>query len=343
MITLPSFALDRPRTLDAALRILNDHGGAARVIAGGTDLVVNLRQRLEEPRRLVALGGIRGLDAIAHAAGTGLSIGALATVHALALHPLVRALFPVLARAAAAVAAPTIRRMGTVGGNLCLDTRCVWYNQSAFWRSACGYCLKKDGRVCHVVPGSSLCWAVYSGDLAPAFLTLDAAVVLASVRGERVVPLHRFFLEDGARRFDLAPDEVLAEVRVPPEKAGLHGVYRKLRRRGALDFPLAGAAVACRLRDGRFDEVTAALTAVGPRPFLVEGVREILQGVPATDEDAIDRAAGLARRLANPMRTGGAHGPAHRRQRTGLFVRDALHDIRRTALLMTLPQTPLGS
>jgi 4-hydroxybenzoyl-CoA reductase subunit beta len=343
VITLPSFALDRPRTLPEALRILDDHRGAARVIAGGTDLVVGLRQRLEAPARLVALGRIHGLDGIAFTPGMGLRVGALTTVHALAVAPLVRALFPVLARAAAAVAAPTIRRAGTVGGNLCLDTRCSWYNQSPFWRSACGGCLKKDGDLCHVAPGSSLCWAVYSGDLAPAFLALDAVAVLVSVRGERLVPLWRFFLEDGLRRVDLAADEILTEVRVPSHRAGLYGVYRKLRVREALDFPLAGAAVAGRLRDGRFEDVAVALTAVGPRPFLVEGAREILQGLPATDEDAIDRAARLARRVANPMRTGGAYGPAHRRHRVGLFVRDALREIRKAGILGTVPEAPLGN
>src|SRR4029450_1452978 len=145
-----------------------------------------------------------------------------------------------LPRPAGGVAGPTIRNMPTVGVNICLETRCQWYNQSLSWRAACGFCLKKDGEECHVAPGSALCWAVYSGDLAPAFLAIDAEVVAHSVRGARVIPLARFYLEDGLRKFDLAPDEIVTRVRVPCERAGCRGFYGKLRTRGSVDFPLAG-------------------------------------------------------------------------------------------------------
>jgi len=328
MITLPRFRLHRPRSLAEALRILAEYRGDARVLAGGTDLLVNLRNRLATPSHVVALGCLRSLRDIRVADDGGLRVGALATVAELARHAAVNRAFPVLARAAASVAGPTIRAMGTVGGNLCLDTRCHWYNQDYFWRKACGFCLKKDGSVCHVAPGSNVCWAVYAGDLAPALLVLDAEAVILSVRGERVVPLNRFFIEDGLRKYDLAADEILTEVRVAASKAGLGGTYFKLRARGSIDYPLAGLAAAARIdSERRFLGAAAAVTAVGSRPFLIEGASEILDGVEADNVEAIERAAHLAWRLANPVKTGGAASPAYRRLRVGLFARDAFREI----------------
>jgi 4-hydroxybenzoyl-CoA reductase subunit beta len=330
LITLPSFRLHRPRALGDALRVLAEHQDDARILAGGTDLVVNLRNRLFTPSHVVSIAGIRGLDGIAAESGGGLRVGALARVSDIASHPIVRSRFAVLARAAEQVAGPTLRSMGTAGGNICLDTRCQWYNQSYFWRAACGFCLKKDGDFCHVAPGSNVCWAAYSGDLAPAFLVLDAEVAVRSERGERTIPLHRFFIEDGGRKFDLARDEILVEIRVPASRAGCRGFYGKLRSRGSIDFPLAGVAVAARVGpDGTFRDAAIAVTAAGPRPFLVEGAQEILEGKRVDDADAIERAAHLARRTTNPLHTTSSTTPGYRRHRIGLFARDALRSIAR--------------
>jgi len=326
VLTLPSFRLHRPARLEDALRILREEGDRARPLAGGTDLVVNLRNRLFTPAHVVALGRIHELDGIAHDARSGLRIGALARVADLAAHPAVRRLYPVLAEAANSVAGPTLRQMGTAGGNLCVETRCHWYNQSFYWRRACGFCLKKDGTVCHVAPGSEICLAAYSGDLAPALLALDAEIAIRSVDGERRVPLELFYRDDGARAFDLAPDEIIAEIRVPASRAGLEGVYRKLRSRASIDFPLAGVAVAARVEGGTLRDVSIGLTAVGPRPFTVPGAREALEGRDL-DDDALKDAARLARRSALPLRTTGALPPAYRKHRVGLFVRDALRTL----------------
>jgi 4-hydroxybenzoyl-CoA reductase subunit beta len=273
---------------------------------------------------VVALGRIRELDGIAHDPCSGLRIGALARVADLAAHPAVRRLYPVLAEAAASVAGPTLREMGTAGGNLCVETRCHWYNQSFHWRRACGFCLKKDGTVCHVAPGSEICLAAYSGDLAPALLALHAEVAVRSADGERRVPLALFYRDDGARTFDLAPDEIITEIRVPASRAGLAGVYRKLRSRGSIDFPLAGVAVAARIDGGTLREASIALTAVAPRPFAVPGASDALEGRDLGDDDALKDAVRLARRSAVPLRTTGALPPAYRKHRVGLFVRDAL-------------------
>src|SRR5262249_51643687 len=146
-------------------------------------------------------------------------IGALTTLSEVAHHPLVRAHYPVLARAAGMVAGPNIRNMGTLGGNICLDTRCTWYNQSYFWRKAINFCLKKDGTVCHVAPGSDYCWAAYSGDTAPALLTLDGAIKIAAPQGERTVALKDFFILDGIKKYHLAENEIVTEVLVPAAMA----------------------------------------------------------------------------------------------------------------------------
>lgn len=325
MNPLPPFRLHRPRTLSDALDLLDRHGADAKLLAGGTDLVVNLRQGLDTPQHVVSLNAIGSLARIRREPGGGLRLGSLTRLAELVEHEDVKRDFPVLARAAAAVSGPILRRMGTLGGNLCLDTRCHWYNQSYAWRRSCGFCLKKDGTVCHVAPGSEICWAVYSGDLAPALLTLEARARLRSARGERVVPLPEFFLEDGARRFALEKDEILTEVIVPPHRASLRGYYGKLRCRASVDYPLAGVAIAGRVSPERaFRQVLVALTAVAPRPFLVPGVAGRLENTCVDDADAMERVAESVLQEADPLHTGGSFGPAYRRLRVGRITRDGL-------------------
>ena len=328
MLTLPAFRLHRPAGLDEVLELLAAHRDEARLLAGGTDLVVNQRFGIETSPEVIALGGVRELRGLRPEPDGGLVIGALVTIDELARDRTVGRLYPVLARAAASVSAPTLRAMGTVGGNLCLDTRCHWFNQSRSWREACGFCLKKDGDVCHVARKSPVCVAAFSADLAPALLALSARVVLRSQAGARELALDEFYLEDGERRLVLRRDELLAEVRVPASRAGLAGFYGKLRPRGSIDFPLAGVAVTGRLSSrGTFEDAAIALTGVGPRPYLVRGVRELLEGRPAADGEAILLAAELARQTAAPLSTGGLYSPAYRRQRVKLLARDGLRTI----------------
>ncbi len=325
MLTLPAFRLHRPARMEDLLALLAEHGGEARLLAGGTDLVVNQRFRIETPPEVIALARVAELAGLGREREGGLRIGALVTIDELAKDREVRRLYPVLARAAGSVSAPTLRAMGTLGGNLCLDVRCHWFNQSRSWREACGFCLKKDGDICHVARKSPICVAAFSADLAPALLTLAARVVLASAGGTREVALDEFYLDDGGRRSVLRRDEVLAEVRVPASHEGRSGFYGKLRPRGAIDFPLAGVAVSGRISSrGTFEDAAIALTAVGPRPYLVKGVRDLLEGHPVSDEEAILQAAELARQTAAPLATGGILSPAYRRQRVKLFARDGL-------------------
>jgi 4-hydroxybenzoyl-CoA reductase subunit beta len=323
-MVLPPFRLHQPRSLAEALELLARHGDEARLLAGGTDLVVNLRQRLETPAHVIALGRVGELRPIRREPDGGLWIGALALLEELAREPAVLQAFPLLTQAAASVSGPTLRSMGTLGGNLCLDTRCWWFNQSYDWRRACGFCLKKDGEVCHVARSSPICVAAYSGDLAPALMALGAEIVVRSARGKRELPLADFYLEDGMRRLNLARDELLAEVRLPAAAAGLAGRYAKLRARGSIDYPLAGVAAAGRTRHGVFEEVAVALTAVGPRPYLVAGIGELLEGQRSDDEEAIEEAALRVQAAAAPLSTGGAYSPFYRRLRLRLLARDAL-------------------
>src|SRR5207302_2960166 len=232
----------------------------------------------------------------------GLAIGALARITALVDSPVIARYYPVLREAAKTIASPLLRNMGTLGGNLCLDTRCVYYNQSSFWRESLGGCIKKDGTVCHVAPGSRMCWAAFSGDTAPALLALGATVQLASPGGSREVPLAEFYVNDGLARMAKARDEIVTAVRVPASSAGWGGAYKKLRIRQSIDYPLAGVAVVMRKdADGACLEARVALTAVNPAPKLVPAA-DLLKGRRYAPE-LLGAVAHDASRTGKPLRT----------------------------------------
>jgi 4-hydroxybenzoyl-CoA reductase subunit beta len=299
MEALPDFRLHRPTTLAEAVAILAETP-AARPLAGGTDLIVNLRRGLVEAPVLVDLAEVAELRAVDAGPG-GLRIGSGVTLAALAATPAIARDYGAIAEAAAAVAGRTHRNAGTVGGNLCLDTRCIYYNQSDWWRRSNDFCLKYRGEVCHVAPKSKRCFATFSGDLAPALLIHDAEVEIAGPGGERRIPLAALYTGDGIDYLTLRPGEVLAAVHVPTGRAGLPQAYAKSRVRCAIDFPLVGLAVSLRMDGGRIGELRAALTAVDMRPFLVTGT-DALVGAPA-DEDTARAFGELAREQASPMRT----------------------------------------
>jgi 4-hydroxybenzoyl-CoA reductase subunit beta len=324
-MSLPLFQLLRPPTLEEALGHLAAHPGEAMLVAGGTDVVPNLRAGLFRPRWLVDLKTIRDLSRIQWDPGRGLEIGALTTISAVADSRMIRQHYPLLAEAASTVASPLLRNMGTLGGNLCLETRCLWYNQSQFWRQACGFCLKKDGTVCHVAPGGSRCWAVWSGDTAPALLALEAEVEIAGRRGQRLVPLSQFYKNDGMDRMELGRDEILTRVRVPPGTAGFRGRYQKLRIRGSIDYPLAGVAVAMRVEDGICREARLALTAVNPAPLLVREIGELLAGQRFSPELA-EAASQAVIRAGKPLTTS-VSTPTYRREMLRVFTRRALREL----------------
>jgi 4-hydroxybenzoyl-CoA reductase subunit beta len=320
-----SFHVARPKSLDEAVRLLATHGHDAMIIAGGTDVVPNLQMRLFSPRVLVDVKPLRALSGVEYSASEGLRIGALTTLSHLLESQVVREKFPVLASAVATIAGPLQRNMGTLGGNLCLETRCRWYNQSHLWRTALGGCLKKDGDVCHVAPGGKFCWAAWSGDSAPALLTLDAEIEIAGPLGVRRIPLASFYKKDGKDRINLAPDEILTAVHVPARMAGRRGVYHKLRVRDSIDYPLAGAALSMDVDEtGVCLDARLALTGVNPAPLLVPQASQLLAGRKASGE-LIEQVAYAAIQTAKPLTTS-ASTPVYRREMVKLFTRRALEE-----------------
>ena len=318
------FTLHHPESVEEALALAAEHPGAM-FLAGGTDLMVNLRKRLHEPEHVINLRAISGLSGVSSEGGA-LVIGALTPIAELAADPLVARHLPVASEAAGLVAGPTLRAMGTLGGNLCLDTRCRYYNQSQFWRQANDFCLKKDGEVCHVAPGGSFCWATFSGDTAPALLMADAELELAGPKGERTVALNDFYGADG--RWSVGtepggrkPGELLLRVRVPIPDGGWRGVYQKLRVRDSIDYPLVGLGLMLRSENGRLAEARMGLTAVNPRPILVPGLAELAGS--ALDMGLVDALKAKANKAAKPMRTAVAD-TAYRRAMVGALVEKAV-------------------
>jgi 4-hydroxybenzoyl-CoA reductase subunit beta len=296
---LPPFALAHPATLAEAAALLA-RAPDARLLAGGTDLLPNLRHGLGAPPLLVDLSGLVELEKL-ELAPAGSVIGAGVTLARLAADRTLQATLPALAEAARAVAAPAHRSVATVGGNLCLDTRCVFYNQSEWWRRTNGYCLKHGGDTCHVAPQGKRCHAAFCGDLAPALLALCADVDTVGPQGARRRPLAALYADDGAAPLALAAGEIVVAVRVPPQPAGARSGYRKARARGAIDFPLAGVAARVAMRDGRLADLRVALTGTNPRPLLLDGTGALVGN--AADDAALAQLATLVRRQASPMRT----------------------------------------
>lgn len=323
-MALPAVQFFQPRTAEQAVQFL-ERLPAARLLAGGTDLIPSMQQGLFSPPQLVDLSRARDLRAIEFFSDGAARLGAGATLAALEAEPEIARRFPVLAAAVAAIAGPLQRNMGTLGGNLCLDTRCRWYNQSWSWRRACGFCLKKDGAICHVAPGGDRCWAAYSGDAAPALLVLGAAADLLSPRGLRRLPLAEFFSSDGARPLRLEKDELLLAVHIPAECAGWRGAYLKFRLRAAIDYPLAGFALAFELEHGRIRRGRVALTAVNPAPRLVPGADALLSGADPSDPRLPFELARLAASAAKPLSTSSL-APAYRRDVLKVYARRALAD-----------------
>jgi 4-hydroxybenzoyl-CoA reductase subunit beta len=321
-LSLPEFKLLRPRSINEAISHLDKYASSIRVLAGGTDLIPSMRQKLFEPQYVLDLRGIAELRGIKPQADGGVEIGALTSMRSVERSGFLRQHFPVLCEAAATVASPTLRNMGTIGGNICLDTRCLWYNQSLTWRKGCGFCIKKDGDLCHVAPGGTKCWAAFSGDTPPALLCLNAEIEVASVRGTRRIPLQDFYTGLGDSYRKLQVNELVTRIFLPASSAGYRGIYRKLRVRGSIDYPLAGVAVAIKRANGHIEDARIGITAVNPAPMLIAGVSELLAG-KAPDEALAAKAGDLAARTCKPLTTS-ALTPEYRREMIRIFTKRAV-------------------
>ncbi|HXH81879.1 MAG TPA: FAD binding domain-containing protein [Candidatus Tectomicrobia bacterium] len=321
MLRLPAFSYVAARSLGEAVRAVADAGPDGMLVAGGTDLFPNMKRRQFEPKTLVGLRAVRELRGVRGSARAGLTVGACETLAVVARHPEVARAYPALARAAGVVSSPQLRNMGTIGGNVCVDTRCNYYNQTFEWRKAIGFCMKKDGDICLVAPGSPRCWAVSSSDTAPALWALGARVRLVGPGGERTIPIGALFRDDGIQYLAKRADEILTELELPPAD-GWRSAYLKLRRRGAFDFPVLGVAAALRMEGRIVREARIVLGAVASQPREATKAAEALAGRPLTEE-VIAEAAAIAAGPAKPLDNTDLTHP-YRKKVTRVYVARAL-------------------
>ncbi len=299
MLRLPRLRYLEPSSAREAAAQAAELGPRGMLVGGGTDLFPNLKRRQFEPEALVALGGLHDLRGIDGSPESGFRLGALVTLAEAAGHAVLSEALPGYAEAAGLVSSPPLRNVGTVGGNLCVDTRCNYYNQTHEWRRAAGFCMKKDGDICLVAPGSPRCWAISSSDTAPMAVALGATVTLAGPEGERELPVAALYRDDGIDYLAKQPHEVLTSITLPPA-AGVATAYVKLRRRGSIDFPIAGAAVALRLEGGVVSHARIVLSAVASHPVEAEAACRFLEG-RALDAAIAMETADLAAKPAKPL------------------------------------------
>jgi 4-hydroxybenzoyl-CoA reductase subunit beta len=323
MMRLPPFEYVAARTIAEAVATMEKHGADAMLVAGGTDLFPNMKRRQFEPKFLVGLSGIAQLRGVRGNPQDGFTVGAGVTLAAVARHPDLARHYAGLATAAGLVSSPQLRNMGTIGGNLCVDTRCNYYNQSFAWRKAIGFCMKKDGDICLVAPGSPRCWAVSSSDTAPVAWSLGARVRLVGPAGERVIPAEALYRDDGIEYLAKQPNEILTELILPP--ANVRSAYMKLRRRGSFDFPVLGVAVSVRVEDDTVREARIVLGAVASTPREATKAGAFLVGRRLTPE-SIDAAAELAAGPSKPLDNTDFTHP-YRKKMTRVFVARALRRI----------------
>ncbi len=327
---LPEFDLVQPQSLQEACSILGKHDRKAAILAGGTALMVALQYRLSKPTVVIDLKGLTTLDYVGRSESGGLAIGSMVTLETLGKSPLVLNEYASLAQAVQLVAIPPIRHKATIGGNLSLDTRCIFYNQSESWRSGQEACFKLGGKICHAVEKGRRCQAVYQGDLGPVLLALGAEVKIASAKDEKIIPLAEFFTGRGEKPNALKSDEILVEVRIPPSGQGAAGAYEKLRVREGMEFPMAGVAVMVkRSRSGAIEQAKLVLGAVSSSPIEVPNAGRLLQGHKPTDDllqsvsrEAVDRVQAVGNLVMNA---------SYRRKMVGVLVKRAL----RRALAIT--------
>lgn len=323
MMRLPKFSYRTPRTIAEAVKIVADVGPEAQFVAGGTDLYPNMKRRQQMPKTVISVMRLPELHRVSGAGDSGLVIGASVTLTDICENEIIKHDYPVVATAARTISTPILRNMGTIGGNLLLDTRCNYYDQNYEWRKAINFCLKKDGDICWVAPGSSKCWAVQSSDLVPVMVAIGAKFRLVSTLGERMVDAAGFYNDDGIDYLKKRPDELLADIHLPPTN-GWRASYQKLRRRGAFDFPVLGVAAYVRYgntgartgsdsdrpksngpldiaRDSdRIVDARIVLGGIAPSPVQVNDAAQALIGKPL-DDNHIQAAAEAAYIKARPL------------------------------------------
>ncbi|MBA2526086.1 MAG: FAD binding domain-containing protein [Pyrinomonadaceae bacterium] len=300
MMRLPKFDYRVPREISEALKIIAGAGPEGQFVAGGTDLYPNMKRRQQMPKTVISIMRVPELNQISGAGKSGLRIGASVTLTDVCENPIINRDYPVVAHAARTISTPILRNMGTIGGNLLLDTRCNYYNQNYEWRKGINFCLKKDGDICWVAPGSSKCWAVQSSDLVPVMVAIGAKLRFTSTLGDRVIDAADLYNDDGIDYLHKRPDELLVDIQLPPTN-GWRASYQKLRRRGAFDFPVLGVAAWVQLDPtGLVKDAKLILGGIAPSPLEVKEAGQALIGQPL-DRDHIEAAAEAAYVKARPL------------------------------------------
>lgn len=321
MLRMPEFEYHHPKTAEEAVALWNSLEDAMYV-AGGTDLLPNMKHKLFTPKHVIGLTGLPKPKI--HISETQIVLDAGVSLHVLATDAQIVEELPPLAEAAGLVAGPQIRRMGTIGGNVLLDTRCLYYNQTEFWREALGYCLKKEGTWCHVVGGPKTCVAAQSSDTVPVLLALDASIVLLSPEGERELSIRDLYTFNGMDHLKIEKGELLTQVRIPRPKKGFCGQYKKLRTRDSIDFPQLGVAICGRMEGDVLAELEIVVGAINPRPKQIKGLANFLE--KPLDDDAIEKICALVQKQTRPQ--GSVHGDTSwRRAMSSIFVSRALRDL----------------
>ncbi|MEE2900759.1 MAG: FAD binding domain-containing protein [Myxococcota bacterium] len=326
MLRLPKFELAEPESVEETIELLNQHGNTARLMAGGTDLMPNMKHEFETPEVVIGLWKIPGISGVTETEDS-IRIGAMTTVHDLGNDPVIAEHCPSLSEACRQIAGPQLRRMGTIGGNVCLDTRCVYINQTYFWRQALGFCAKKDGTVCHVVKGGTRCVAAASNDSGPVLMSLGASLRLVSIEGERVVSIDDFYRNDGEFNQRRERNELLTEISIPKPKPNTIMAYQKLRTRAAIDYPELGVAVLAELdTDRTILRADICVTALGPKPIHIGRIAGIYEN-QKLDDKTIKALADAAQKRCKPL-TNIASDPSYRREMVSVSVRRAFEHAR---------------
>ncbi len=322
-MNLPKFELIQPNSIKEACSLLQEHLGKAALLAGGTALIVGLRYRLIKPAVVIGLKELSALNYLSQTESGGLAIGSMTTLENLEKSLFIMNKYPSLVQAIRMVAIPPIRNKATIGGNLCLDTRCIYYNQSEFWRSSQKACFKLGGGICHAVEKGKHCQAVYQGDLSPLLIALGAEVKIVSSKEEKTIPLSEFFTGRGEKPNCLGPEEILVEVRIPPPGDGVVSTYEKLRIREGMDFPVAGVALMVKKgHNGTIEQLKMVLGAVGSSPIEVPKAFDILDGQKPSEE-LLQRVSEEAMNEARPV-PNLIMNAVYRRKMVGVLVRRAL-------------------
>lgn len=327
MMRLPKMDYQAPESVAEAFSLLDKYGEDARILAGGTDLLPACKHRNIRPALIVSLKKIAELKGIQFQEGEGLRIGAMTSLNDVRYDSHVLNHFPALAQAAASVGATQHQNMGTLGGNLCLNTRCIYYNQSDTWRKSLPVCFKMGGDICHVVPKGKKCYAIFSADTVPALVALDAEVKMVSSRGERIVPLKELYTGDGRNPVAVEAGEILSEIRIPETNGNQRSVYLKYRVRGAIDFPLVGVSARVNFNgDATCKGCKVVLNAVGSTPVEVSEADALLKDqIPS--EELINNVAEKAVKSAHPVANAAGATPGYRRKMAGILTRRALQSL----------------